>query len=591
MEGSFIDSMKTLAGYDDAYVQLAFFEYQSQQYAYIVNRRVDDGTYGQVDSQTVRLYLADSLGRYQVWDVYANTCDTIWDSCGVLKYDLYLDPGEGKLVKTVCLNGSTWCGSLASDWTWPPFATINIRGDLTIPTTKTLTIKTSQINIPALYDTLHTNDTNATEIIVYGEVRVEGTADNRVVLAPNSSCDTAWGGIRVPYGYSGKIYIDNAIIKNAYKGVQAEADTIPDTIINSRFQNCRVMGIFTRDNAYIANDTFLSMPNGYGVYSNTQNSSRTIKDCFFREVKYPIYCWWSSPVIDDCFFIADTNRAGTGQPAVWLWRESDAEVVSCYISNYNQGIKVDFLSSPYIHACSFGSDSLTSTGDMPYMTVGILGNGLYSSAEVRQCCFEEIREKHIYSTKTVFDLGTASENGNNAFYIDSVWDGKDWNTKYPPYAVYNAISDTIQAVGNWWASSSIRSTWNYGPVVDTGALSTEPTGCQYGNPSIPKAEVTTTIAEATLPEEFSLFQNYPNPFNPVTQIVFSLPENVFVKLEVFNLLGQKIQTLINQEMPAGVHQVEWNCSSRDGERLSSGIYLYRIEAGSYVETKKMLLLK
>ncbi len=85
---------------------------------------------------------------------------------------------------------------------------------------------------------------------------------------------------------------------------------------------------------------------------------------------------------------------------------------------------------------------------------------------------------------------------------------------------------------------------------------------------------------------FALQQNYPNPFNPSTKIKFSIPEQSQVKLEIFNVLGQRVKTLVNQELTKGVYEREF-----DGSRLSSGVYIYRIEAGKYTESRKMMLLK
>ncbi|MFH2054851.1 MAG: PKD domain-containing protein, partial [bacterium] len=90
----------------------------------------------------------------------------------------------------------------------------------------------------------------------------------------------------------------------------------------------------------------------------------------------------------------------------------------------------------------------------------------------------------------------------------------------------------------------------------------------------------------TLPDEISLTQNYPNPFNPTTVIAFTLPEAVHVRLEVFNLLGQRVETLINRDLPAGAHEVSWNALG-----MPSGTYLYRLDAGEFTQTRKMLLIK
>jgi hypothetical protein len=93
-------------------------------------------------------------------------------------------------------------------------------------------------------------------------------------------------------------------------------------------------------------------------------------------------------------------------------------------------------------------------------------------------------------------------------------------------------------------------------------------------------------ASVSRPKEFKLEQNYPNPFNPTTTIQFAVPSVSDVKLEVFNILGQKVASLVNRRMEAGVHTVNFNAAN-----LSSGVYFYRLQAGNFVQTKKMMLVK
>ena len=89
-----------------------------------------------------------------------------------------------------------------------------------------------------------------------------------------------------------------------------------------------------------------------------------------------------------------------------------------------------------------------------------------------------------------------------------------------------------------------------------------------------------------IPKGFSLGQNFPNPFNPTTQISYSIPQKSFVNLKVYDLLGKEISQLINEEKEAGIYEVNFDASN-----LSSGVYFYHIEAGDFIETKKMILLK
>jgi hypothetical protein len=92
--------------------------------------------------------------------------------------------------------------------------------------------------------------------------------------------------------------------------------------------------------------------------------------------------------------------------------------------------------------------------------------------------------------------------------------------------------------------------------------------------------------EAALPAEFALEQNYPNPFNPSTVIAFQLPETSSVTLKVYDVLGRPVASLVNGTMPAGRHEVSF-----DASRLSTGVYIYRLQAGSFVTSRQMMLVK
>jgi len=94
-----------------------------------------------------------------------------------------------------------------------------------------------------------------------------------------------------------------------------------------------------------------------------------------------------------------------------------------------------------------------------------------------------------------------------------------------------------------------------------------------------------------LPYRFELAQNYPNPFNPVTTIEYSVPSRTDVTIEIFNVLGQKVRTLVNETKSAGSDRIEWNGTDDAGKPVSTGVYLYRFQAGDVVQTKKMLLIK
>jgi hypothetical protein len=100
-----------------------------------------------------------------------------------------------------------------------------------------------------------------------------------------------------------------------------------------------------------------------------------------------------------------------------------------------------------------------------------------------------------------------------------------------------------------------------------------------------------------IPKTFSLYQNYPNPFNPSTNIQYAISSRQFVTLKVYDILGDEVATLVNEEKPAGTYEVNFNTSSPPSRQAgikhtpSSGIYFYTLTAGSFIETKKMILMK
>ncbi len=100
------------------------------------------------------------------------------------------------------------------------------------------------------------------------------------------------------------------------------------------------------------------------------------------------------------------------------------------------------------------------------------------------------------------------------------------------------------------------------------------------------AIVTGGIEAEIIPSDFSLSQNYPNPFNPATTINYSIPELSNVVIKVYDVLGDEVAILVNEQKPAGSYEVQF-----DASKLSSGVYYYKIQAGNYIETRKMILLK
>ena len=132
-----------------------------------------------------------------------------------------------------------------------------------------------------------------------------------------------------------------------------------------------------------------------------------------------------------------------------------------------------------------------------------------------------------------------------------------------------------------------------GTSVQTNVQISAVSGVETYYPSFTKGIISIAVPTAVeenlngaLPGQFALTQNYPNPFNPTTNIGFALPTAGHVKLEIFNVLGQLVKTLVDNNLGAGFHDVEYDASNQ-----ASGIFFYRLTHQNGVETKKMVLLK
>jgi len=119
------------------------------------------------------------------------------------------------------------------------------------------------------------------------------------------------------------------------------------------------------------------------------------------------------------------------------------------------------------------------------------------------------------------------------------------------------------------------------------------TATYYSQPVNSVIDQSTDVDEDqdNLPTSFALDQNYPNPFNPVTTIAYQVPQPAHVLIDIFNVSGQRVRTLVNRTQAAGNHMVDWDGKDNLGRAVSSGMYIYRMAAGEFTQSKKMVLLK
>ncbi|HJM48194.1 MAG TPA: T9SS type A sorting domain-containing protein, partial [Candidatus Marinimicrobia bacterium] len=112
-----------------------------------------------------------------------------------------------------------------------------------------------------------------------------------------------------------------------------------------------------------------------------------------------------------------------------------------------------------------------------------------------------------------------------------------------------------------------------------------------GELTVPSAERFILERKAVVPATFTLHQNFPNPFNPITTLRYDLPSDALVTLSIYDMLGREITQLVNTIQDAGFKSVQWDATDSNGRPVSAGVYLYQIQAGEFVQTKKMVLLK
>jgi len=236
---------------------------------------------------------------------------------------------------------------------------------------------------------------------------------------------------------------------------------------------------------------------------------------------------------------------------------------------------VDFTDS--VHVWVEGPDSLFVSDTVKYkilMTGGPAVAGGFNIA-IRYGAIDSVdtlSHRMLFSEEFPLEL---THTMPSAFINDTVF----WNFKYT--APDSSVVDTIYSVANSVNLDGIpfNDHWNFG-----------------ANFPVSVVNIPVTVEDETLPSQFYFSQNYPNPFNPTTIIKYTIPLvassfSLSVTLKVYDVIGNEIITLVNEQKPPGEYEVEFNSTGLNPQSLPSGIYFYRIQAGNYVETKKMVLMK
>ncbi len=282
-----------------------------------------------------------------------------------------------------------------------------------------------------------------------------------------------------------------------------------------------------------------------------------------------------------------------------------------YVKPLNNSVWVEDISDP---ANIFRAESYFRGCIVLHMLRGVMGDSLFFKT-----LYDYINDPELaYGVATTEDFQRVAENvfGEDLDYFFSQW---IYGKKYPKYKIY-------------WGKEQVDSTWNLGIKIEQTVNISPPfftmpveikinyaggdtivkifnnSQIQEYTFNVPHEPLSITfdpnnwilkdvlsnvlgIEDEKLPVEFNLSQNYPNPFNPSTKIKYSIPpvgtqRAVSVQIKVYDILGNEIETLVNEEKTVGTYEVTWYA-----EQLPSGVYFYQLRAGEFISTKKMLLLK
>jgi hypothetical protein len=241
-----------------------------------------------------------------------------------------------------------------------------------------------------------------------------------------------------------------------------------------------------------------------------------------------------------------------------------------YCIEWNNAKQYDFIEFDFIHDKDLSL--FAALGSEIHLSLMVKGNTPNSVYDIRFVDTKtDVPEDHPWRIRY-----TVKENENIK------WDNQ-WHKLEIPLAMF-------QEQGSWdnnqWYNPIGDFDWTNVDKFEIVSESQDLSGKDFAFDNIKFVDITTAIDNNNLPTEFLLNQNFPNPFNPNTTVNFSLPQNGFVTLKVYDVLGREVATLINQQMAVGYHRVDFNAS-----HLTSGIYFYKLEINEFVSIKKMLLMK
>ncbi len=273
------------------------------------------------------------------------------------------------------------------------------------------------------------------------------------------------------------------------------------------------------------------------------------------------------------------------------WNSAGASILDGYGTLIIKGKSYQCLRRKYVEAGSY------TAKNFDYFTKDSILLFIDSGKDQNDTAIVKVKGVTIYTGTTIVATPSApslASPSNGATGVSTnptlSWNASSGATSYRLQVSTNSsfsslVVDQSSITGTSYTVSNLHTTTTY--YWQVNATNTGGTSSYSSTWSFTTAGP--TLVEqigSELPHQNDLYQNYPNPFNPTTTIEFSLPRSGYTTLKVFNTLGEEVATLVAENVSAGRYKVEWNA---DG--LASGIYLYRLQAREFVETKKLVLLK
>jgi hypothetical protein len=365
----------------------------------------------------------------------------------------------------------------------------------------------------------------------------------------NSSVMNCWCNAIVISTHAEQALVDHVSFVNIAAGAFFHRGTNNLTVRNSLFYNSMMWRHSTRWDANLWGDDIAQGPIGVmNLASQVAADSATIAngrgyDHLNRNITWHNNAWANDSVVRENW---------DSYPETWSWEGTDSDGNAITLS-----------------------DTTMYTADEISVWVGQLGQDLMAA---------DPTISEYDNVETTDDL--ALEDIYTELMLDRIWDFRD-NENHDRYTNlwWKFQADGQPVTVQWPMHEDLSYSMN------SPAATASTSGGPVGDPRWSGASGVDTEEGSVLPEAVTLHQNYPNPFNPTTEISFSLADRSAVRLTVYNVLGQVVRTLTNEVMLPGTHSFTWDGKNSMGASVPSGVYLYSLNAGDQVLSKKMTLIK